>query len=68
MTARGQEVLNSFNKKQRQILPLLAEGRSNKDIAARLSSSEQVVKNYVGIMLRKSGMDNRHAPCYVVHL
>lgn len=59
MTKRGQEVLNSFTPKQREILALLSEGYTNKQIAERAHTTEQVIKNYVGDMNEKCGTENR---------
>jgi DNA-binding CsgD family transcriptional regulator len=42
-----------------EILPLLLEGLSNEDIAARLFISPHTVKNHVTIIFRKAGVANR---------
>lgn len=49
----------SFSKKQFQLLALLAEGESNRDISQQLSLSEGTVKQYVSQLLDMLGVDNR---------
>ncbi len=48
-----------FTDKQMQLLALLAEGRSNRDIAEAMHLAEGTVKQYVTRMLRQLGVDNR---------
>ena len=45
--------------RERQILPLLAEGRTNKEIAATVFLSDKTVKNYVSSILGKMDLDRR---------
>jgi DNA-binding NarL/FixJ family response regulator len=47
--------------RQGQILSLLREGGSNKEIAAKLHLSEGTVKQYLSIMFRRWGVANRTA-------
>ena len=42
-----------------EVIRLLAEGRSNKDIAASLGLTEATVRTYVSRILDKLGMSNR---------
>ena len=50
-----------------EILRLVAEGLTNKEIGARLSITEGTVKNHVHNALQKLGMDNRiQAAAYIV--
>jgi DNA-binding NarL/FixJ family response regulator len=44
---------------ERKILPLIAEGKINRDIAAALSLSEHTVKTYVSNILRKLQLTRR---------
>jgi DNA-binding NarL/FixJ family response regulator len=48
-----------LTKREEQILELLAEGLSNKDIAQRLQLQPQTVKNYVHLVLQKLDLRNR---------
>jgi DNA-binding NarL/FixJ family response regulator len=45
--------------RERQLISLIGEGLTNKEIAARLHLSEQTVKNHVHRILRKTGTSNR---------
>ena len=50
-----------------EILRLVAEGLTNKEIGTRLSITEGTVKNHVHNALQKLGMDNRiQAAAYIV--
>lgn len=51
--------LDGLTQRQRRVLALLAEGRSNKQIARELGISEVTVKAHVSAILRKFGMTNR---------
>jgi DNA-binding NarL/FixJ family response regulator len=48
-----------FNERELAIVSLLAEGRSNREIAERLIVSPETVKTYVARILRKLGASNR---------
>ena len=43
-----------LNDREHQLLELVAEGLTNRQIGARLYLSEKTVKNYVSAMLRSS--------------
>ena len=45
--------------REREILPLLAEGRTNKEIAAAVFLSDKTIKNYVSAILGKLDLDRR---------
>lgn len=45
--------------RERQVLKLMAEGKTNKEIAAALSITERTVKFHVGAILGKLGAGNR---------
>ncbi len=49
----------ALTKREEQILQLLAEGLSNKEIAQRLYLQPQTVKNYVHLILQKLGLQSR---------
>ena len=53
------DALYEFNEKQMQLLGLLAEGLSNREIAAQMHLTEGTVKQYVTRMLRLLEVDNR---------
>jgi DNA-binding NarL/FixJ family response regulator len=48
-----------LTRRQQQLVPLLAQGLTNKEIALQLNLSEQTVKNHVHRMLQKVGADDR---------
>jgi DNA-binding NarL/FixJ family response regulator len=49
----------SLTQREHDILALLAEGRSNRDIAQRLFLSEKTVKAHLAAIFRKLGVTNR---------
>jgi len=49
----------SFTSREQQVLKMLVEGRSNKEIAAPLGIQERTVKAHVAKLLRKVGVQNR---------
>ena len=48
-----------FTRREQQIIALLAQGLSNKEIASQFCLSEQKVKNHLYRMKQKSGADGR---------
>jgi DNA-binding NarL/FixJ family response regulator len=48
-----------LSEREREILQLLAQGLSNREIASRLSLAEGTVKNYVTAILQKLGSRDR---------
>lgn len=48
-----------LTRRQQQLVPLLAQGLTNKEIALQLNLSEQTVKNHIHRMLQKVGADDR---------
>ncbi len=50
-----------LTSRQQQLIPLIAQGFTNKEIASHLKVSEQTVKNHIHHMLRKTGADDRLA-------
>ncbi|WP_395695124.1 response regulator [Nocardioides sp.] len=48
-----------LTEKEEQILELVGEGLTNRQIAARLGLAEKTVKNYVSTMLGKLGVESR---------
>ncbi len=57
--AAGAPSRASLTLRERQLIALIGEGLTNKEIAARLHLSEQTVKNHVHRILRKTGSSNR---------
>jgi DNA-binding NarL/FixJ family response regulator len=57
----------SLTEQERKILELIAEGRTNRQIAQTMFLAEKTVKNYVSGLLRKLGMERRtEAAVYAV--
>lgn len=48
-----------FTRRQQQLIQLVSEGLTNKEIATQLYLSEQTVKNHLRRMLRKIGANDR---------
>ena len=60
------DVPNELTVREREILPLIAEGKTNKEIAAAVFLSAKTVKNYVSSILSKLGLDRRaQIPAFV---
>ena len=59
--ARGQDqpLLDPLTAREQEVLTLIAEGLSNREIAARLFIEVGTVKWYVHSLLRKLEVDNR---------
>jgi len=55
----GIRVLERLTPKEVQIMGLVAEGCKNREIAARLETKEQVVKNYLRGIFDKTGVSDR---------
>lgn len=49
----------SLNLRERQVLALIAEGLTNRQIGDQLALAEKTVKNYVSGLLRKLGLERR---------
>jgi DNA-binding NarL/FixJ family response regulator len=48
-----------FTRREQNLVPLIAQGLTNKEIAARLNLSEQTIKNHVHRMMSKLGASDR---------
>lgn len=56
---KGDPRLASLTARERQILDLIADGLTNRQIGERLFLAEKTVKNYVSELLHKLGMERR---------
>ena len=56
---RQDERIARLSPQERQVLELLAEGLTNRQIADRLYLAEKTIKNYVTAVLSKLGMARR---------
>lgn len=48
-----------LTRRQQQLIPLIAQGLTNKEIASNLNLSEQTVKNHIHGIMRRVGADDR---------
>ena len=57
----------AFSERELQVLALVAEGKTNKEIAEKVFLSEKTVRNYVSSILAKLNLSNRaEAAAYAV--
>lgn len=67
--AQGRRNEYSLTQRENDILALLSEGRSNRDIAGHLYLSEKTVKAHLAAIFRKMGVTNRtQAAMVAVHM
>lgn len=57
----GDELLAQLSEKEQQILTLIAEGKTNKEIGKLVFLSDKTVKNYVSNILSKLNLSRRSA-------
>ncbi len=68
-TSDQPDELASLTQQERKILALVAEGKTNKEIAADVFLSDKTVKNYVSSILAKLNLERRaQAAAYVAKL
>jgi DNA-binding NarL/FixJ family response regulator len=58
--------MNQLTPREQQIVALIAQGLTNKEIAQRLGSSPFTVRNQVKVIIRKLEMKNRIQVDYLV--
>ena len=54
------QTVPALSDRERQVLAMLVEMKTNREISESLFISESTVKNHVSSILRKLGLDNRH--------
>lgn len=54
-------ILETFSRRERQVLQLLKDGLSDKEIAAKLAVSDKTVQTYTRSLYKKFGVSNRTA-------
>ncbi len=59
MPALSMHVQLGLTRRERELVPMIAEGLTNKEIAMLLNVSEQTVKNHVHRMIQKAGASTR---------
>ena len=65
-TSDEPDELGALTAQERKILALVAEGKTNKEIAAEVFLSDKTVKNYVSSILAKLNLERRaQAAAYV---
>lgn len=52
-------LLDQLSPREREILPLVAQGKDNREIGSILFISEKTAKNYVTSIRKKLGLKNR---------
>ncbi|MFL5679899.1 MAG: response regulator [Chloroflexota bacterium] len=58
-TGQGSDELSQLTSQEQKILALVAEGKTNKEIAADVFLSDKTVKNYVSSILSKLNLERR---------
>jgi DNA-binding NarL/FixJ family response regulator len=56
---KAEDPLDALNQQEHKILELIAEGKTNKEIAAEIYLSDKTVKNYVSSILTKLNLRRR---------
>jgi DNA-binding CsgD family transcriptional regulator/tetratricopeptide (TPR) repeat protein len=65
---QADELPDGLSAREAQILRLVAEGRSNREIGAALTISEHTAANHIRSILRKTGCANRTEAASYAHL
>jgi len=56
-----------LTRRERQLVPMIGQGLTNKEIAQQLNLSEQTIKNHVHRILHKIGVDSRMSVFTAIH-
>jgi DNA-binding NarL/FixJ family response regulator len=54
-----QKMDQRLTRRQQELVPMIARGLTNKEIASHLNLSEQTIKNHIHRLLRKVGANDR---------
>jgi DNA-binding NarL/FixJ family response regulator len=57
-----------LTRRQQQLIPLVAQGLTNKEIASHLLLSEQTIKNHIHRMMQRVGAEDRLAIVEMVRM
>ena len=57
-----------LTRRQQQLVPLVAQGLTNKEIALQLNLSEQTIKNHIHRMLQRLGVEDRLSAVEIVRV
>jgi DNA-binding CsgD family transcriptional regulator len=64
---RDAELIGTLTEREREVLALLVNGKTNKEIASEMFVTDQTVKSHVSSILIKLGVDNRtQAACIAI--
>jgi DNA-binding NarL/FixJ family response regulator len=64
---KTREVKLGLTYRQRQLMALVAQGMTNKEIAGKLNLSEFTVKNHIARVMRQLNADSRHEAAVLIH-
>jgi len=59
LSKETEDAVALLTKREREILTLVADGNSNRNIAKKLDISEQTIKNHVSAIMRKLNTNDR---------
>jgi DNA-binding NarL/FixJ family response regulator len=48
-----------LTRRQQELIPLISQGLTNKEIASHLNLSEQTIKNHIHGIMRRIGVNDR---------
>lgn len=65
---RGQAVIETLSARQLEILSLLTQGKTNKEIATELNLSASSVRSYLTIIFKQMNVSNRTEAVYVARI